>query len=720
MFARILYPLLAFFLTGILASAATFVRDRHVEAALVAEHEGIVPGEPFTVGLVLRHDDKWHTYWKTTATGYASSIQWDLPEGFSAGEIQWPVPRIYDFSGFIEYVYEEEELLPIQLQAPDDLQPGDTITLRATAAWLMCEKVCIPGEVELSLTLPVVEGTAPRDTQWAEAFERAYAAQPMESEAVTLTAWREEGSESVWLQVEGGKAALAGKLYFFDEKTFILPETEQTQTRLSPNVVQLKLPVDVAGVGTVDHFRGVLTTEDSWADEGPRRRGLVVDTPLLSAPPEGVQVAAAGGTEPALPYSSLGGLIAILAGAFLGGLILNLMPCVFPVLGIKIMGFVSQAGSDRKKIIAHGLVFTVGVLVSFWVLAGLLIFLRAGGDQLGWGFQLQNPVFVYVLTVFLLLFGLNMSGVFEIGNSAVGVGSQLTGREGMSGSFFSGVLATIVATPCAAPFLGPALGIALALPALTSLVVFTAIALGLALPYLLLSAFPQLVKMLPKPGPWMESFKQFMAFLLYGTVGYLLWVLVGQLTEQAGFTTTALLWTIFGMVGAALAAWIYGRWGAVFKPAKVRRLAIPFAIITLSGSFLLGYPRPAYDFEAMAASGAPAVQWERWEPGKPEALAADGRIVYVDFTARWCVTCQSNKAVVFASADVRSFFHEQEVVALTADWTNQDPAIAAELQRFGRSAVPFNLIYGPGYEEPRALPELLTPGIVLNALQGAL
>lgn len=705
-----------FIATG--AMAGPPVRDAHVEAQLVAHRAGIVPGEPFEVGLRLQHDPHWHTYWKTTATGYASDLEWDLPEGFAAGEIQWPVPRVYEFGGFTEYVYEGEVLLPVTISPPADLEIGSTVTLRATASWLMCAKVCIPGEVELSLTLPVVASEAPKNPRWSAAFGKAEAHQPVALEDYSLAAWRADADTAV-LEIKGDPAALAGELYFFDEQTFIYPEAEQAKTMPAPDTARLTFPIDPAGVGEVERFRGVLRTSTSWVN-GADRPGLIVDIPFQKQPPEAANgsptsanptTASAGTGKPA-------GFLAVLAGAFLGGLILNLMPCVFPVLGIKIMGFVNQAGEARAKIVAHGLVFTLGVLLSFWVLAGALIFLRAGGDQLGWGFQLQNPAFVYLLATFLLLFALNMSGVFEWGNSAVGVGGRLAGRQGLSGSFLSGILATIVATPCAAPFLGPALGAALALPPISSIAVFTAIALGLALPYLLLSAFPRLVKLLPRPGPWMESLKQFLAFLLYGTVGFLFWVLVGQLTEDGGFTSLALLWSIFGLLAAALAAWIYGRWASPERQPPTRRRAMAIAMVVLVTGLAVGYPRPVFDPDQLSAE-APAVEWEEWAPDKAEELAAEGRAVYVDFTARWCVTCQSNKLAVFSSERVRRFFQENDVVALKADWTNQDPTIAAELARFGRSAVPFNLVYGPGLDSPRPLPEILTPGIVLEALHAA-
>jgi thiol:disulfide interchange protein DsbD len=401
--------------------------------------------------------------------------------------------------------------------------------------------------------------------------------------------------------------------------------------------------------------------------------------------------------------------------AFAGGLILNLMPCVFPVLGIKVMGFVQQAGAARGRVVLHGLSFTAGVLLSFWLLAAILLLLRAGGAQLGWGFQLQEPAFVYVLALFLFAFALNLGGLFEVGQAAVGVGGGLATRGGLGGSFASGILATVVATPCAAPFLAPALGAALTLPAAASLSLFTSIAVGLAAPYLLLSAVPALVRLLPRPGAWMETFKQAMSFLLHATVAYLVWVLAGQLGEDGGYTPFALLLALGGLVLTALACWVYGRWSAYHLPRRTRLTGSAVAALVLLAAVASGWPRPL----TAGADGEPALVWHDWMPGRAEELAASGRIVYVDFTARWCVTCQTNKIAVFSSGEVRTFIHRNEVVLLRADWTRQDPRITAELERHGRSAVPFNLVYRPDLAQPLALPELLTPAIVLDALQAA-
>jgi thiol:disulfide interchange protein DsbD len=403
------------------------------------------------------------------------------------------------------------------------------------------------------------------------------------------------------------------------------------------------------------------------------------------------------------PAAAATSLLGLLLPAFIGGLILNLMPCVFPVLGIKIMGFVHQSGADRRKVTMHGLVFAAGVLLSFWLLAGALLALRAGGEHLGWGFQLQSPVFVFALTAFLLVFGLNMSGVFEFGLAATSVGSSLQTKSGYAGSFFTGVLVTVVSTPCAAPFLAPALGAALAMPALQSFVLFTVIATGLALPYLILSLFPNLVKALPRPGAWMETFKQVMAFPLYATVAFLVWVLAGQIDADALFAA------LLSLVLVALGVWAYGRWGQLGSTPARRRLGAGFAALALAGGLALGLPR----------SGGGAIAWRAWSPELVEDLRAHGKVVYVDFTARWCATCKMNKLAVFSSDEVARAFAERGVVAVRADWTNRDPAITAALARFGRSAVPFNLVYGPGARDPIVLPEVLTPDAVLGAIDRA-
>ncbi|MDD5262352.1 MAG: protein-disulfide reductase DsbD family protein [Methylacidiphilales bacterium] len=576
-----------------LTACALPAQNPHVQAGLISELETIAPGRPFDVALHLKIDEHWHTYGRDPGdAGLPTSIIWDLPPGFRAGEIRWSAPKRFVTGGLTSFGYEGDAYHLVTITPPDNLQPGGTVKLQAKAQWIACADVCVPGEAALSLDLAT--GTTP---------------QPSANQALF----------------------------------------EQIRKTIS--------------------------------DNGP----------------------------PSKAGFSRAGFIWSMVLAFLGGMILNLMPCVFPVLGIKILGFVNQAGEDKRKIALHGLIFTSGVLLSFWVLAGILIALRAGGQQLGWGFQLQSPGFVYFLVVIVFLFALNLSGIFEIGASLIGAGASLASQRTWIGTFFSGVLATVVATPCAAPFLAPALGAALALSPAPSLLLFTCIGLGLSTPYLLLSINPGLLRILPRPGAWMESFRQFMAFPLYATAAFLLWVLDGQVSE-AVFLRILISISVLG-----LAVWIYGRWSGPGRPAGARRASTAAGLLLLAGGLWFSWPTSAG--QPASNPEAPSIQWLEWSPEAVEKFRALGKPVYIDFTARWCATCQTNKALVFGSSEVLKKFHELGVVALRADWTSRNPAITRELARWGRSAVPFDLLYLPGRDEPIQLPELLTPGIVLDALQ---
>ncbi|WP_081887730.1 thioredoxin family protein [Verrucomicrobium sp. BvORR034] len=423
--------------------------------------------------------------------------------------------------------------------------------------------------------------------------------------------------------------------------------------------------------------------------------------PVPPAPPEAGKATA--------PPQAEGGLAGKLLLAFAGGLILNVMPCVFPVLGIKILGVVNQSGEDHRRVVLHGLAYTLGVLICFWILAGTIQILRSGGTHVGWGAQLQSPVFVLLLTLFLFAFGLNMAGLFEVGTSATAVGSGLTQKAGLGGSFFSGLLATIVATPCAAPFLAPALAYGLVLPPLPSLLFFTVIGLGLSFPYLLLSAFPKLVALLPRPGAWMESFKQAMSFLMFATAAFLLWTLAGMVDEYG------LLKAMFGLVLVGVACWIYGRWQLPYKSSRTRLTA---SILTLAFTIFgtaLAWPEPIKKNSKAEENAVPALSWKEWSPELVAQLRDEKKPVYIDFTARWCVTCQTNK-LVYRDDALRSEFHRLGVVTLKADWTNQDEVIFKALQELGKAAVPVNVLYVPGKKEPVVLSELLTVAHVKETL----
>jgi thiol:disulfide interchange protein len=377
--------------------------------------------------------------------------------------------------------------------------------------------------------------------------------------------------------------------------------------------------------------------------------------------------------------------------AFIGGLILNVMPCVFPVLGIKVLSVVQQAGENKRQVLFHGLAYTFGVLVCFWALGALVITLGKA-----WGFQLQSPGFVYGLGAFFLIFGLSMAGLFEIGASAVGVGQNLQSQHGLGGSFFSGLLAVVVATPCSAPFLGPALGYTLTLPAFQALIMFSMIGLGLASPFLVLAIFPKLVSALPRPGAWMESFKQGLSFLLFGTVVFLIWVLTGMVQGQP------LLFSMLGLVLIAFGCWVYGRWSLPHKSARTRLIAVILTLLSIGGGLYAGWP-------------VKEDKWAEWSPEKVAELRAANKPVYIDFTAQWCVTCQVNKRV-YKNEALKKLIAEKKVVLLKADWTNEDPRITQAISALGKAAVPVNVLYLPGQAEPIILPELLSVDNVSEAL----
>jgi len=664
---------------AVLALVAVLESSGQVQATLVADVLAVAPGQPFTVALRLQHEPHWHTYWTNAGTGYPTALAWELPAGWQAEDIQWPTPRrIRNNAGKVTgNGYEGTTYLRVRITPAAGIRPGETVTLAATAEWLACAESCVPGSAKPNLSLPVAEQPM-SNPQTAAEF--AGIATPEKAPGKwAAEAWR--GGTEVRLVLKPDSAL--GDPHFFSEDEALSYDAVQQVTN-ADGVLTLQVPM-TPGEEAPSRLRGILAFEDGQG----RYRGVQLDLPLQAEP-----VAPGGGSSPLSLFAAIG-------LAFVGGLVLNLMPCVFPVLGIKILGFVKQAGNNRREIAGHGAVFTAGVLLSFWALAAALAILRASGQELGWGFQLQSPAFVYALAILMLAFALSLSGVFEFGLSATGTGAGLQSKGGYAGSFFSGVLATIVATPCSAPFLAPALGAALALPVLESFAVFTAIALGLALPALLLSIMPSAARWLPRPGAWMETFKQATAFPLYASAGYLVWVLAGQ-TGESG-----LLLALFGLTLVAMAAWFYGRFaGFAVRPAR-RRLALGATALLLAAGTALGWP---------FAPRADDVRWEEWSPERVASLRSAGTAFYVDFTARWCATCQANKKIVFTDAEVKQTLRDRGIVMLKADWTNQDPRITAELARWQRSAVPFNLYYPPAGAEPRILPEILSPATVIAVL----
>ncbi len=662
-----------------------------VNATLVAAEKSIQPGRPFTAALRLEHKPHWHTYWLYAGTGYATTLKWELPPGWTASELQWPTPKVVkDTAGNITgQGYEDTVYLPVTLTPPADLKTGETLTLRAKAAWLMCAEACKPGKADVALTLPVsAETPATHPAHGAPISDTLKNKSPVLPTGWKLSATRAAQTITLSIAPPANAAAKFDAPWFFTANDLVAYDQPQTFTADAANkTVTLTLPR--SDLGTPDmRLTGVVAL-------GPIAVAIDLAPPAAAKSSDGEAGLSPSSNsskaQPALP------LPALLGFAFVGGLILNLMPCVFPVLGIKILGFVNQAGSDRRKVTLHGLIFTLGVLISFWILGGLMVTLWKGS---GWGTQLQHPEVNFVMAGIFLLFGMSLSGAFEIGLGATQAGNVTAGKSGLLATLLEGALITIVATPCSAPFLGTALGAALTtLDAKEAMLVFTTIALGLSSPYLVLSIFPQGIKFLPRPGAWMETFKHAMAFPVYAATAAFVWILAAQVSESN------LLKMVLALTAIGFSGWLYGHTNA--PGAKPRKARTGIFLATALAFFVSHWAWPRAD----------KVTWDKWSAEAVEAAKKQNRPVYLDFTARWCATCQWNKNRVFSSSEVLREFADRKVVTLKADWTNSDPAITAELAKWNRSAVPFNLLYLPGKSEPIILPELLTPQIVLNALK---
>jgi len=705
-------------LLGVVALAASArqsetVRSENVEVTLLAESSSIQPGVPFDVGLRLVHAPHWHTYWINPAdSGLETMLTWTLPEGFSAGPVQWPYPERIVMEPLVTFGYERDVLLIVTLTPPADLEPGTDVVLDLQADWLECKEICLPGSARLLMTLPVATHTPEPLADRAALFAHARLQSPWKESGWSFRAFMDSSTIQVLAFPPEQFSTTVNEAEFFIQDTEIIQYFPSQNWTHHPELgaYHFVLQRDATFTAEPDGLRGVLVGEAGWDDAG-ERKSLWVDSviePVSAMPALGSSSSAYEGMN--LPKA--------LFFAFIGGIILNLMPCVFPVISMKIMGFVQQAEKSRAHVFQHGLVFALGVLVSFWLLAGLLLALRAAGDQLGWGFHLQSPVFIGFMASLFFVFGLSLFGVFEVGTSLTGVGQAVThsNRSSWAGSFFSGALATIIATPCTAPLMGPALGFALTLSVVESLLVFTMLGAGMAFPYVLLSAYPEWLKRIPKPGPWMETLKQTMGWLLVATVVWLTWVLNALAGGDAVMVMIGMLF-LFGLGG-----WILGRWGHIAREFPVRMTAkivgSVLMLLSLSGglsALKLLAPMEATADNPATASGFP---WEPFSVERFDALRAEGKPVFVNFTAAWCLSCQVNERVAFSSARVQERFAELGIVTMKADWTRRDDVIAGVLARYGRSSVPFYVLYGEGVDrEPVTLPEILRPGSVLDALQ---
>jgi thiol:disulfide interchange protein len=703
----------------LLASPAAFplsgnvVATDNVKAHLVSEVSAAAPGQSFWVALEFNIRDGWHTYWRNPGdSGQATTLKWQLPPGFTAGDIVWATPHRFELPPLVNYGYAKHAVHLINITAPSDLKAGAPIMLSAKASWLVCSDVCIPEDADLQLKLPVSASSGAVDPADAALFATARNDLPGAQFAATTARIRGDQLVIALGKEWGATLPQIKSLAFYPyDEGGIEYAAPQTLTRNQDAVeLAMKVGYEPPKAGAV---RGVLlATEQSGNDLAvvPMEIAASFSGSGASQPKGSPRFAPAAATE-----KTTTSLPVLLAFAILGGLILNLMPCVFPVLSIKAIGLVEQAKKHPAAVRTKGLVFAAGVISSMLCLAAVLLTLRAGGEQIGWGFQLQSPLFVTLLVYLLLAVGLNLSGVFEVGGGLAGVGDGLTQGDSYRASFFTGVLTTLVATPCTAPFMAFAVGAALTQPPVFALCIFAALGFGLALPYLLLSFAPWTRRALPKPGAWMDTLKQVFAFPIYASAAWLLWVLAQQ-TSSFGLGAA-----LAGAILIALAAWAYQKSKSSAAGGRVAALVTATLAVLLAILLPVRFADVAVAASSVSARGAQAAdEWQPYDAAQVAKLNAAGRPLLVNFTASWCLTCLVNERNAFTDSAVQEVFRNKGVTLMKGDWTNRDPAITQALASFGRAGVPLYVVYNakPGSTEPVILPQLLTPSAVQNAFAG--
>jgi len=694
----------------------TVVVTPHVRAELVAHApEGVAPGAPVWVGLQITHQPEWHTYWKNAGdSGLPTELAWTLPAGISAGDIAWPVPKKIPIGNLANYGYEDTVLLPVPLAVAPDFTPAtsltgaDEIDIRLKASWLVCRKECIPEEGEFLLKLPPKSSTALHKAD----FDAALAAAP---QALAAPATITIDGDKLAVHLEGLPASARGRtLEFFPETAEVIhaaavqgkdwtqawqgstwtarvPLAEQRSA--SPRVMPVVVALPAADRRAGEPF--------AWRAEAPVRGSWPTVAPKVQVSPA-LQAALEANASPnaTLPQPA-GSLAMALVGALIGGLLLNLMPCVFPVLAIKVLG-VARRADDRHGHRMAALAYAAGVVLSFLALGGAMLALRAAGAQLGWGFQLQSPAVVAVLAGLFTLIGLNLAGVFELGGLAPSSLAGVQARHPVVNDFLSGVLAVVVASPCTAPFMGASLGFAIGLPAAQALWMFAMLGIGLALPYVAAGFVPAVASLLPRPGAWMNTLRRLLAFPMFATVAWLVWVL-GQ---QSGIDGAGALLALLVCLSAI--AWALTLQGRTRWVLTALMLVLTAALAGAIGENVVRGAEPSL-------AGSTGERWQPWSPERARELGQAGRPVFVDFTAAWCVTCQYNKRSTLADAEILAAFDAKQVALLRADWTRRDPAVTAALTALGRSGVPVYVLQAPG-KAPVVLTEILGKDEVRQAL----
>lgn len=703
------------------AEESNFNEIPQIQVELIGETEAVQPGTPFWVAVQIKIPDHWHIYWKNPGdAGAATRIEWELPEGFTAAPLNWPAPKKFVNDTLVGFGYEGEILLLSQIQPPADLT-GSNVELHATLKWLGCsDQSCNPGEASLSLSVPIRAITPKLNPNTVHLFTKARELLPILGEGVASYT-----SDQVKLSLPLPKGHHLKKTgYFCPEGNNGIDYKSPAMIEFSENEkASITLKTNNESTTPSNQLKGILVLEN----ENNVPYAMEIDTVINNYPNENLIAAADAPNLPPLhgtipnTDSFEGGILLALMLAFIGGMILNLMPCVLPVISLKIFSFVKMAGQNRALTIKHGLVFAAGVLASFWVLAGMLLALKIYGHSVGWGFQLQEPLFVAFLACLLMVLSLGLFGVFEAGNlitSTAGKiqgGMQASSNHEFRNSFLSGILATLLATPCTGPFLGSVLGFAVTAPAVDGFLIFTAIGLGMAAPYLVLSIWPSLLRFLPKPGAWMNTFKEVMGFLMLATVLWLTWVY----GAQTGSLSVLLLLGSFFLL--AIGCWIYGKWGTPIHSKRSRYTSYPFSIACIALATYLVIFSTSTSFIALNQSMEnEQVSEKDWEPFSLERIAAlqkEGKPVLIDFTAKWCLICQLNH-MVLSSTQVENKLSDLGVVKMKADWTTNDPAITEELRKHGRNSVPLYLFYnGDPKNPPKILPQVLTADILSEHLK---
>lgn len=671
------------------AAESELVDTGFVNAQLVSSHDVVAPGQSFHMALRTVLDPKWHTYWYNPGdSGEPVQITWMVPDTLSPGEIIWPLPEPIATGPIINYGFEGIPYFPVEFKVSQDALPGEQILVTADVYYLVCSDICVPEGTMLSLQIGV--GDPVVHDRWNDAINVALKDAP-KAGPITGGAKKVDGQASYTFQNLPDGVDVSS-LYFFPYENDIIDHSAPQLVTQGDNGIRLTTPAAFGwDNGTPDNLSGVL-----GYDIDGQKTGQIVEVARDMALPIGAMANTPGTAQPA---ASSMGLIGAIIAAFIGGLILNLMPCVFPIISMKALSVAKTAHTERAHVKREGWVYTAGVVATFLVLTLILLAVKAGGAEVGWGFQLQSPQLVAALALLLFVIGLNLLGVFEIGTRLQGAGSELTTKDGWLGTFFTGALAVIVATPCTAPFMAGAVGYALAQPALITIAVFMALAFGFAAPFLLLAYSPGLLTKLPKPGPWMVRFREILAFPMFAAAIWLVWVL----NMQAG--ADGLLAILSAMLLFALAVWLFKR-----RPTWAKALGVAALLAAL-----------ALPLTTRTASTTTQLEMQAWSPERVAELRANGQTVFVDFTAAWCVTCKVNEKLVLSRPDVKQVFEETNTAFVIADWTNKNDAIAQELARHGRSGIPLYLVYPPGNNpvSPEILPQVLTKTVIEDAIKRA-